>query len=208
MKKLDYQKSNQPMWKDEKGIEIPYSRTTKSERLQEQQSYKIAKEAIKLNTDLSAFKNRIKAICIEVYDTFMTENDNTTPGKGNFTWKNFDGSIKIECSVSERIEFDDLTITACKDKLNEFLDENVESKEDFVKQMVVDAFETSKGKLDAKKVMSLLRYRSKIKASKFQEALNLLESAIRRPESKTYFRVWIKDEEGKYQSIELNFSAI
>lgn len=205
---LKTQKSTDQYWTDEKGVKSPYSRTTKSERLMEIQSLKIAKEAIRLNTDLSAFKNNLKAVCENVYSTFMMEKENYTPGKGNFTWKNFDGSIKIECSVSDRIEFDDLTITACKDKLTEFLDNTVESKEDFVKEMVTDAFETSRGKLDAKKVMSLLRYRSKIKAPIFQEALNLLESAIRRPESKTYFRVWVKDEEGKYKNVELNLSAV
>ena len=129
-------------------------------------------------------------------------------GKGGFTWKNFDGSIKIESSVSESIKFDDLGIIACKEKLELFLNNNLESKDAFIKQMVLDAFETSRGKLDAKKVLSLLTYRSKIKAPLFQEALNLLEKAIRRPDSKMYFRVFVKDEAGEYKNIDLNISSI
>ena len=208
MRTIQKQKSSDQYWTDEKGIKSPYSRTTKAERLMENQSYQLAKEALKINQDLSKFKNNVKEVCQEVYDTFMAEKNNTAPTKGNFTWFNFDRTIKVEVSINERIEFDDLTIIACKDKLNEFLKENVESKDTIIKEMVLDAFETSRGKLDAKKVMSLLRYRSKIKAPIFQEALNLLEQAIRRPESKTYFRVSTRNDAGQYEVIDLNFSSI
>lgn len=205
---INAQKSSDKMWKDEKGVEIPFSRTTKSERMMESQSFKILKNALQLNERLNVFKQEIKEICEKVYATYMEEQNNEKATKGNFTWYNFDRSIKIEVSINERIEFDDMAITACKDKLNQFLSDNVESKDAFIKEMVLDAFETSRGKLDAKKVMSLLRYRSKIKATLFQEALNLLESSIRRPDSKMYFRVWHRNEAGKYENVELNFSSI
>lgn len=202
------QKSKDKIWIDEKGVGIPYSRTTKSERLMEKESAKLLKEAIGINAKLVNFKDVLREMCHEVYDVFMEENNNHKKSKGNFTWYNFDRSIKIEVSINERIEFDDLNIQACKDKLNQFLSDNVESKNEFIKQLVLDAFETSRGKLDAKKVMSLLRYRNKIKAPIFHEALNLLQQSIRRPDSKAYFRIWAKNEEGKYQNIELNFSSI
>ena len=203
------QKSSNKLWQDEKGIQIPYSRTTKVERLMERQSGKLMSEALKINTKLSVFKEQMRAVCHEVYDAFMAENNNSEKQrKGNFTWYNFDRSIKVEVNINERIEFDDLNITACKDKLDQFLSANVEAKNEFIKQLVLDAFETSRGNMDAKKVMSLLRYKSKIKAPLFQEAMTLLENSIRRPDSKTYFRVWVKNEEGKYDNIDLNFSSI
>ena len=79
---------------------------------------------------------------------------------------------------------------------------------EFVKDLVTDAFSTSKGKLDAKKVMSLLKYRNKIKDYQFQEALNLIETSIRKPDSKTYFRVWERREDGSYGIVDLNFSSL
>ena len=56
--------------------------------------------------------------------------------------------------------------------------------------------------------MSLLKYRSKITAPLFQEALTLLEGSIRTPDSKTYFRIWERKEDGGYVLIDLNFSSI
>lgn len=208
MKKVTAQSSKDKLWKDETGFALPYNRLTPVEKLQERYATSLINKAIGMNAKLTAFKESIKEMCQEVYDKFMEENNNTKPSKGNFTWFNFDRSIKIEVSVSDRIDFDDLTIAACKDKLHEFLEENVESKDAFIKQLVLDSFETSRGKLDAKKVMSLLKYKNKIKHPLFTEAMDLLNQSIRKPDSKTYFRIWLKDKDGKYQNVDLNFSSI
>jgi hypothetical protein len=129
-------------------------------------------------------------------------------GKGNFMWYNFDRSIRIEVKIAERIEFDDLTIKAAKAKFDEFLDANIEGKVDFAKELVLDAFTTRNGKLDVKRVLSLLKYKSKVKDAIFQEAMTHLEASIRRPDSKTYFRISVKDDNGEYQYINLDFAAI
>ncbi len=155
-----------------------------------------------------AFKSDIKAICEKVYTDFMESKSVNKQAKGNFTWFNFDRSIKIEVSINDRIEFDDLTMKACKEKFDEFLGLNLDEKQAFVKELINEAFSTSRGKLDAKKVMSLMKYRTKIKDTLFQDALDLLEQSIRRPDSRTYFRVWKKADDGQYKNIDLNFSSI
>ena len=206
---VQIQTSKDKLWHDESGQPIPYSRITKSERLMERQSAKLMKGAKGLNKRLADFKNEVSKICQEAYDAFMNEKGvNPDKRKGNFTWYNFNRTIKIEVNINERVDFDDLTVQAAKEKFTQFLDVNIESKDQFIKQMVLDAFETSRGKLDARKVFGLIRYKSKINNVLFQEAVKLLEESIRRPESRTYFRVWTKDENGKYNNIDLNFSSI
>ena len=56
--------------------------------------------------------------------------------------------------------------------------------------------------------MSLLKYRSKIDNPLFQEALKLLEQSIRHPDSKRYFQIYVRNSEGAYDNIDLNFSNI
>lgn len=203
------QTSKDQFWLDEKGSQIPFNRINEVERLMERSSAKLFKEALKINKILADFKVDVKTLCEKVYHEYMQMAKNEDKKhKGNFTWFNFDRSIKIEVSISERIEFDDLGIQVCKDKLNQYIDENVNSKEDFIKQMVTDAFSTTKGKLDAKKVMGLLRYKSKVKNPLFLEAMDYLENSIRRPDSKQYFRVFGRLEDGSFQLIDLNFSSI
>ncbi|WP_136464920.1 DUF3164 family protein [Flagellimonas onchidii] len=203
------QTSKDKLWLDESGQAVPYNRTTKAERLMERQSYRLLKQAQGLNKRLADFKNEVAQVCQKAYDAFMAEKGvNPENRKGNFTWYNFNRTIKIEVSINERIDFDDLTAQAAKERFTQFLDTNIESKDQFIKQMVLDAFETSRGKLDARKVFGLIRYKAKIKSALFQEAVKLLEESIRRPESRTYFRVWTKDGNGKYNNVDLNFSSI
>jgi len=202
------QTSKQEKWKDESKMEVPYKRISKAERLMEIKSHSLLSEAKGINSGLQDFKNRIKAICEEVYSAFMLENNVKSNSKGNFTWYNFDRTIKVEVAISEPVKFDDMAIQASKEKLDEFLESAVDSKIDFVKDLIKDAFSTSNGKLDAKRVLGLLRYKSRVTSPLFLEAMDLIEKGIRRPESKTYFRIWEKDTDGKYQAVELNFSNI
>lgn len=196
-------------WLDETNAKIPSNRLTKVEKMMECSATKVVNDAIKLNKQMVAFKSKMNTICNDVYRNFLRDkNIEITGRKGNFTWYNFDRSIKIEVDVHETITFDDMTITAAREKLDMFIEQNVEGKIDFIKELVNDSFKTSRGKLDAKKVLSLVRYRSKIKDELFNEALTLIEDSIRRPASRTYYRVFVKDETGKYQSIELNLSNI
>lgn len=209
MKTVITHKTSDAEWIDEAGTHIPYNRTTKAERLMERSTARILKSALAVNKKLQDFKDMVRDLSEEAYAAFMEEKSSNRETKGNFTWYNFNRSIKIEVSVNEPIQFDDLTIAAAKEKFDQFLDENVQSKNEFVKQMINDAFETQRaGKLDVKQVMGLTRYQSKINDPKFTEAVNLINEAIRRPKSKTYFRVWVKDAAGEYQNIELNLSSI
>jgi len=209
MKTVTTYKSSDKEWMDESGTSIPYNRTTKAERLMERSSARILKSALSVNKQLKAFKDMVRDLSNEAYEAFMEEKSSNRVTKGNFTWFNFNRSIKIEVSVNEPIQFDDLTIAAAKEKFDQFLDENVQSKNEFVKQMINDAFETQRaGKLDVKQVMGLTRYQNKINDPLFSEAVALITEAIRRPKSKTYFRVWLKDEAGEYQNVELNLSSI
>jgi len=202
------QKSNDQFWIDESGVGIPYQRITAAERMMEAKSGQLVKRAKRVNEALVKFKEEINTISMEVYATFMKEKAVKTDRKGNFTWYNFDRSIRVEVSINEAIKFDDMTITAAKEKLDAFLTENIDSKLDFLKELIMDAFATSRGKLDTGKVLSLLKYKSKIKSPLFIEAMSLIEQGIRRPSSKTYYRIAEKDDQGEYKYIELNFSAI
>lgn len=198
-------------WKDESGMVIPANRITASEKLKEKLSEKLLKEAQGINKKLAAYKALIEQASRDVLEAVKAENNSDKETKGNFTFFNFDRSIKVEVSINERIEFDDILIGIAKEKLDSFISENTTATEEMIKALVMEAFSTSRGKLDSKKVMSLVKYRQRIPQGKyplFHEAIDTIESAIRRPESKTYFRIAAKDEQGAYQYIDLNFSSI
>ncbi|MDP1708272.1 MAG: DUF3164 family protein [Gammaproteobacteria bacterium] len=201
--------SKDQFWKDEAGTVIPFNRITTYERKRERAAAMLHKGAKAISAQLSAYKKTMRELCNEVYEEFMASKESDRLAKGNFTWHNFDRSIKVEVSINDRIEFDDLHVKSAKEKFDTFMDINVESKNAFVKEMIMSAFQTSKGKLDTKRVFDLIRYRSKINDALFSEACAVLEAGIRRPDSRTYFRVWERTgKDGEYQLIDLNFSSI
>ncbi|MBA3900978.1 MAG: DUF3164 family protein [Bacteroidetes bacterium] len=198
-------------WTDESGVTIPANRITASEKLRENKAAKLLKQALALNEKLVSFKAEIETDCRKIFEAVKAENNSDKETKGNFIWHNFDRSIKVEVSINERIEFDELLIAIAKEKLESFISDNTTATEDMIKALVMEAFSTSRGKLDSKKVMSLVKYRQRIPQNKypvFHEAIDTIEKAVRRPDSKTYFRIWAKDDKGEYQNVNLNFSNL
>lgn len=204
------QKPSNKMWFDESGMEIPFARITKHEKLCETRTAKVLKDAITLNEQLVNFKQKVSEIAAELYASFAAENDPDKIGKrkGNMTFFNFDRTIKIEVSVNEPITFDDNLIGLAKEKLDQFIESNISGVESFIKDLILSAFATSRGRLDTKRVLSLKKHSNRIEDPRYHEAMNLIDKAIRKPESKTYFRIWVKDDMGQYKAIDLNFSSL
>jgi len=206
--KIQQQTSSAKTWRDEQNMEVPYNRTTPLERTKESAAYKLAKKAMALNSDLIAFKQDIAKQCNNILKQAMSAQERSKMGKGNYTWYNFDGSIKIEMSINENIDFDSVLIERAKQKLLELVGEGISADKGFVKDLVLSAFQTSKGKLDTKKILGLKKHGTRIKDKRFHEAMKLIDESIRRPDSKTYFRVWVKDDQGQFKLIDLNIASV
>lgn len=207
---INQQKSSEQLWQDEAGNRIPFKRVSAYERKAESRVAQMARAAASINDKLVAFKNDVQSAAAELYEAFIAENGGKAPGqgKGGATFYNFDRSIKVEVSVSNAITFDDNLIQLAQDKLNELLTDGLQEAKDFVKPLVMDAFQTSRGRLDTKRVLGLRRYADKITDPRYAEAMAFIDKAIRKPSSKEYFRVWVRNAQGEYQDIQLNFSAI
>jgi len=170
----------------------------------------LAKSAIDLNTKLTAFKNYINEVADELYQAFLDGNDGKAPGKGKggITLFNFDRSIRIEVDVNDNIVIDEAFINLAKAELDDMLSEGLDGAKDFIKPLVMDAFETSGGRLDYKKVLNLKRYKDRIPDPRFNKAMDFIDKGIRRPSSTKYHRISVRNEAGKYVDVQLNFSKI
>lgn len=207
-KGIKKQKSSDKSWVDESGTAIPYDRTTKYERASEVSTFKIAQEAFKLHVQLVQYKEYVRHEVHRLYDLFTKENGVIGKGKGSATFFNFDRSIKVMAKVNEQITFDENTIQLAKEKLDELLMEGLEGAKDFVKPLVMDAFQKTNGNLDTKRVLGLRRHTSRINRPLYTEAMQLIDKSIRRPSTKEYFQVWVRNDEGEYEDIQLNFASL
>lgn len=203
--------STAEFWTDESGIQIPYNRTTKLERLKERKVFSLFQKSQRAHDMLLKLKTDIDDGILEIIEEARLSSDVKLNGKGNFTFFNFDRSLKIEVNVSELIRFDDVLIESAKEVLLDIIRKNI-TGDDFIIGIVEDAFQTSRGRLDTRKILGLKKHTQRIKGKELRDewdkAMNLIDQSISRPKSKTYYRVWSRDESGEYQNVELNFSAL
>jgi hypothetical protein len=198
-------------WIDESGNTIPYNRTTKAERMKERHAFKILKDAQKASELLQGLKLTMDSAINDILEECRKENSVKLDGKGNYTWFNFNRSIKIEVNINELISFEEIKLESAKEKLLGLIRDNIKG-DNFIISIIENAFQTSSGRLDHKRILSLKKHTSKIvdKDMKitWQEAMDLIDQSISRPSSKKYMKVYLKDENGEYQNIQLNFSSI
>ena len=208
MREIPQQKPGVP-WKDESGVSIPYDRLTKLERDREKLTAAIARKAAKVSDELAELKQYLVDKCTEAWEAYLLEyKGDKAAHKGNFTFHNFDRSIRIEVNVSEPIKFDDPIIQIAKQKLDAFLQDGITSTNDFIKEIVLGAFETRRGQMDVDKVLGLKRYTDRINDERYTECMNLIDKAIRKPTSKRYYRISLRNDKGEYIPVSLDLASL
>lgn len=199
------------IWIDESGTQIPYNRTTPIERKKEKHAFNLLKKGQNVTKILAELKAAVKEASDEVLNAEREASNVKLSEKGNYTWYNFDKSIKIQVDVNEPIKFDEIKIASAKEKLMNLIRTNINGDE-FIISIAEDAFQTSSGKLDPKKILGLRKHSARIKNQaiklEWDETMKLIDASITRPKSKSYYKIWVKNEEGEYEGVELNFSNI
>lgn len=192
-------------WVDLNGNKVPAQYVPKLDKERERITLKYLAKAKKLSEQLANLKEELLADCDWVYDQMLAENNVPGNSKGGFSLSTFDRSAKIEISIQERIEFDDL-ISVAHEKIKQYIEEKTQGVDHDLQQLINQAFETRKGRMDVKRILGL--FRLQINHPLWIDAMELIKKSISRNSSKRYARVWEKDKEGEYRSVELNFSSI
>lgn len=192
-------------WINHKGQEVPAAYVPKLDKQKERLTEKLLKKATDLNKKLTTFKADALSELDDFYAKLLQSNNVKSDGKGNYSITSFSKNIKIEVSVSERIEFDE-QIEIAQIKINEYISSKTEGIDNDLLQLINQAFQTTKGKMDTKRILGL--FSLKITAAKWIEAMELIKASMSRNTSKRYLRIWKKDAEGQYHSVDLNFSFI
>jgi hypothetical protein len=194
------------MWKDGDGREIPAEYVPALDKKKDRIAKKYAKQAQKLNQQLYDLKTSLLDECDQLYMEVLEHHDlMPSDRKGNHAIFSFDRKIKLVINVQDRISFTD-EINIVQEKLRNYITSKTQGIDEAIISLVNYAFETSKGQLDAKRVLSLMRHN--IKDKEWVDAMSLLRECIVREHSKRYARVFVRQEEGNYKAIELNFSSI
>lgn len=192
-------------WIDSSGQEIPAKYVSRLDKERDRIVLKHIARAQLLSERLARFKEELLAECDRSLEEMLQQNNVKKPWKGNYTLTSFDRRYKIEISVQESISFDD-TIQVAQAKIQEYLDLLLNDVNTDLQQIVNNAFQTKRGQMDIKRIIGL--FRLNIKHPLWTEAMDLLRRSISRNFSKRYIRFWVRQDDGSYRAIELNFSSL
>lgn len=200
-------------WKNAAGDAVPLKYVSKADRQKETWAGALHKQALKAEAVLqdlhTAMKDGCEQIALLVRQEYELKNGKQAkPTKGNLTWYNFDGSLKVEANVNEVVKWDDALMTEAKALLNEYLDSQLTDNQALIKKLVSDAFSNHKGGIDSRKIFQLLKYDGQIKSSKYSKACELMRQAQMIDRTKLYMSMSERLADGSYRSIVLNFSNI
>lgn len=193
-----------------KGEPVPASAVSAFDKKRDKEVCKVIEMAIVLFESLSEFKELAYAKCDALYLDNLEQkgielDENRARSLASYTMYSYDKGYKIEMNVSNTVRFND-NIAIAQEKIQDYLDEATKDVNDDIRQIVRNAFSTRRNQLDKAKVLSLFQYQ--IKHPAWLEAMELIKSSIEVADTKRYMNFFVRNAEGEYIPIQLNFSSI
>jgi len=200
-----FEKSGKKYWRNAEGELIPQSRIFSHEKKSDRLVEKIHNRVERLHEKIVSEKQKI-ADGINTYLDEISKENNAGEFEGNTTLYNFDKTKQIEVKISKHFVADE-RLNIAKAKIDQCIQKWSSGANDNIIALVNKAFKVDrKGNVDVHQLKSLREL--KIKDKEWKEAMTLIEDSIKVDVTKTYFNFRARNEDGKLQSIPLNFSAL
>jgi len=126
--------------------------------------------------------------------------------KGNYTFETTDSKFKIKYSSNRLGKFDERSEEAIK-HIKEFLSREFK-KDSPARKLIFTLLERNKDQLDIKQIQKLYAMEDDYTDTAWVEGIRLLKESWQDSGTKQYINFYEKDDQGKWQHISLNFSAL
>jgi hypothetical protein len=126
--------------------------------------------------------------------------------KGNITLLSFDGALKVVFAVNDFISFDE-RLQVAKQLVDKCIRKWSEGSRPEIIALVNDAFDVDKtGRVSAGKILALRRL--DIEDKDWRKAMDAIGQSLTVVRTKSYVRVYERDEHGEYQPIALDVAGV
>ena len=195
-------------WENAQGALVPEANVKEIDKLRDQTVRRIWVLAEALHQEMQKFKTQAftdVATFVQISaDQYGAKIGGT---KGNVQLLTFDGRLKIQRNIAERITFDE-RLQAAKQLIDECLKEWTADGRDEIKAIINSAFNVDKkGEISTTKILGLKRI--EINHPKWLEAMQAITDSIGIAGSKSYLRFYKRnDDTGEYQPMSLDLATI
>jgi hypothetical protein len=194
--------------KDNRGNAVPVRYVSKADKERDKLVKKLFAKAEKLNKTLADFRVECMA-GIESYVAWAAKESDVKIGgvRGNVTLTSFDGALKVTRMRQDSIEFDE-RLQVAQELIREYIAEKAAGLDADLHALIDDAFDGANGRLNAARVLGLLKIQ--IKAAKWQKAMDLIRESIRVASTREYARFYRRPggPESEYKLLPLDIAAV
>ena len=145
---------------------------------------------------------------VQAFVELSTEKYGVATGgrKGNITLTTFDGKLKIQVAMQETLHFDE-RITAAKELIDQCLMEWSEGSRPEIRTLIQDAFQVDQeGRINTRRILALRKLH--IQDGRWQQAMTAIGESLRVASSKSYLRLYERNEDGAFLGISLDMAAL
>ncbi len=193
---------------DHKGHLVPINQIKPIDLMRDELVKGIVEEALVTQKQLRDFKFNAFGDVAAFIELSAERYDVQIGGKkGNATFYSFDGKYKIQRAVNENMTFDE-GILAAKALIQECLDDWTQDSNGNLKALVNRAFEVDKeGNLSTNRILGLRQVQIN-NEPRWTKAMDAISNSLQVTDSKSYIRIYERDENGKYHPISLDIAVV
>lgn len=193
---------------DAKGHLVPLDMVKPQDELQDETVRTIMGYAIALSAQMARFKahtfddiGALEAILAQEYEVALGGR------KGNMTLMSYDGLMKVQVQVADRVDFGP-ELQIAKTLIDECLNEWAADARPEIRAIVTRAFNTDReGQVNRAELFMLKRLR--IDEPRWQRAMGAIDDAMRVVGTKTYVRCYRRDRrDGPWQPVTLDMAKV
>lgn len=167
----------------------------------------LVKRAHELQELMAAFKLRAMADVRAHLDLIAQEYGTRIEGeKGNVSLSSYDGALRVQIAVADRIAFNE-RLHIAKKLVDECIARWAKDSDDKIRLLVSDAFQLDKkGAINTERVLALRKLN--IDDDVWKQAMKAIDDSIITESTVTYIRFHERAKDGKYRAIELDLSKV
>lgn len=188
----------QKEWRTHDGILVPDGAISPFDKRKEPKVHSMFKKLAELRDKQIHVDRYIMETADMLIKDYYKSNGKEWDNRESYTLYSYDKSIKIESRKNSVLQLGD-EVNLAYSAFNEYLDDVLSGKNADIRSLVTRAFSTSKGEMDAKRLIGLLGIQ--IQHPKWHNACELLRKAITTNSTKRFIKISLKNKEGEYEYV-------
>ncbi len=192
---------------DSQGRQVPVDLVSDVDKLRDTVVKAVFAKAKATSDVLRAFKTEITDEILAFLELSSEKYGKKFGGaKGNVTLTSYDGQFKVIIAVNEHITFDE-RLQIAKSIIDDCIKRWSDGARSEIQALVNDAFYVDKaGKLNTARILGLRRL--DISDPDWQKAMQAISDSVTVTGSKTYLRIYERDDSGRYTMVALDIAAV